>query len=162
MELFQLLPDFQTENLARINAMERALFCLNESPGCYAALYDLIEITDALKKSAGLFGLERVIATTSAMEELMVRAGQSNMAHNDELTDLLLACCEHLAALVEQPGDSEWSPPNALLKEDLLGRMKDFAHSGAFDNEDPSGKWDANLLAEHPLEAHAPQRISVA
>lgn len=133
MELHQLLPDFRIESLAWIELMNGSLLHLERMPGCHVAIDNLLYATNALKGSAGLFGLDYVVDLAKEMENVLARLNSDDRASpNDSLIALLLACCEQMKTLIEQT-DPDWAGKpdweNQTMEMALLSQLKEAQYS---------------------------------
>jgi two-component system chemotaxis sensor kinase CheA len=70
-----------------------------------------------IKGSSGLFSLDHIVAFTHVVESVLdqVRAGKLKIA--DQLVVLLLACCDHIASLVEGVAAGEHAGNAELLQQ---------------------------------------------
>jgi two-component system chemotaxis sensor kinase CheA len=75
-----------------------------------------------IKGSAGLFGLDHIVAFTHVVEGVLDRARDGSIAFDTELTSLMLACGDHIRMQVEavDGGQAEADQALAALGEPLL------------------------------------------
>jgi len=104
MNLDDALQTFIAESRELLEEMQSALLSLG-APGvsmaCDEAVNAVFRAAHTIKGSAGLFGLDDIVAFTHVAESLLdeVRAGAVPI--DEALIALLLACADHLRALVD-------------------------------------------------------------
>ena len=104
MNLDDALQTFIAESRELLEEMQSALLSLG-APGvsmaCDEAVNAVFRAAHTIKGSAGLFGLDDIVAFTHVAESLLdeVRAGAVPI--DEALVALLLACADHLRALVD-------------------------------------------------------------
>lgn len=129
MELHQMLPDFCMESLEWIESMEGALLHLEDTPGCCAAINDLLRTTHTLKEAVGLFGLDGVVVLARSMEDVLVRMCEGEVPSDEPLITLLLSCCEHIRALIGQTSPDWIGRPHQKIEtteDELLGQLEGY------------------------------------
>lgn len=129
MELYQMLPDFRIDSFEWIDSMEGYLLHLEDTPGCCAAINDLLRATRALKGSAGLFGLDSVVILARAMENVLVRVYEGEVPSDERLITLLLSCCSHMRTLIRQTSPDLAGRPYLKIKTteaELLGQLEEY------------------------------------
>ena len=136
MNLDDALQTFVAESRELLEAMESALLALDSTPG--AALDDeavnaIFRAAHTIKGSAGLFGLDHVVAFTHVAESVLdeVRAGR--VAVQPALVALLLNCCDHMRALVAAVAEGRVEADAALQAagEPLLAALSVHLQPGA-------------------------------
>jgi two-component system chemotaxis sensor kinase CheA len=105
MNLDDALQTFIAEGRELLEEMESALLALDSSPGAALdteAVNAIFRAAHTIKGSAGLFGLDHVVAFTHVAESVLdeVRAGRVPVL--PPLVALLLSCCDHMRSLVEE------------------------------------------------------------
>ena len=146
MNLDAALQTFIAESRELLADMENALLTIEHSADRGEAVNAIFRATHTIKGSAGLFGLDHVVAFTHVVESVLdeVRDGRLEIA--DELIVLLLSCCDHLADLndrleggqIEADEDTERNGRPLLAQ---LGRYLDA----------PAGPGTAVSVAPEPL-----------
>jgi two-component system chemotaxis sensor kinase CheA len=126
MDLDDALETFILESRELLEDMETALLAVEGADDKSEMINAIFRAAHTIKGSAGLFSLDHVVAFTHVVESVLdkVRAGKIVLA--DKLVVLLLACGDHIGALVdsvaagEQNGNAELStqgePLVALLR----------------------------------------------
>ncbi|MBI5255562.1 MAG: chemotaxis protein CheA [Burkholderiales bacterium] len=101
MNLDAALHTFTEESRELLGEMETALLAGAQLQDRAEAVNAIFRAAHTIKGSAGLFGLDHIVAFTHAVESLLdeVRAGHLHIG--EDLTVLLLSCCDHLVQLVE-------------------------------------------------------------
>ena len=127
MNLDQALQTFIIESRELLEQMEDALLSLGH-PGEDAtgeAVNAIFRAAHTIKGSSGLFGLDDIVAFTHVVESVLdeVRAGR--LPTDDKLVALLLACGDHIGALVAAV-DAGGTPDAALLAQGapLIARLQ--------------------------------------
>ena len=113
MDLDDALETFILESRELLEDMETALLAVEGADDKSEMINAIFRAAHTIKGSAGLFSLDHVVAFTHVVENVLdkVRAGKIALA--DKLVVLLLACGDHIGALVdsvaagEQTGNAE-------------------------------------------------------
>ncbi|WP_348756140.1 chemotaxis protein CheA [uncultured Aquincola sp.] len=127
MNLDQALQTFIVESRELLEQMEDALLSLGQldEAGTSEAVNAIFRAAHTIKGSSGLFGLDDIVAFTHVVESVLddVRAG--HLRTDDALIALLLACGDHIGALVAAVADGG-TPGAALLAEGapLVARLQ--------------------------------------
>ena len=100
MNLDQALQTFFAESRELLDAMEATLLALGQEcdPETINAIF---RAAHTIKGSAGLFGLDAVVAFTHVVESVLDEVREGRVAIDDELVALLLQCGDHIRALVD-------------------------------------------------------------
>ena len=101
MDLEAALQTFIAESRELLSDMESALLNIEQRPDRAEAVNAIFRAAHTIKGSAGLFGLDHVVAFTHVVESVLDRVRDGEVEITDELVVLLLSCCDHLNALVE-------------------------------------------------------------
>ena len=101
MNLDQALETFIAESRDLLQAMEDALLSSQNGKQDADAVNAIFRAAHTIKGSAGLFGLDDMVAFTHALESVLDQVRGGELAHDAELVALLLCCRDHLGALVE-------------------------------------------------------------
>lgn len=101
MNLDEVLATFFVECKELRGEIENLLLHLESAPDDADAINGLFRAAHTIKGSAGLFGLEDIVAFTHAMESLLdaVRGGQVPV--DGEMIALLLESCDHVGDLAD-------------------------------------------------------------
>ena len=113
------LHTFIAESRDLLRAMEDALLQIERAPGDPGLMNEIFRAAHTIKGSAGLFGLERIVAFTHVLENLLDQAREGALALDAERVALLLACGDHIQQLVDHC-ETEQVPAAALAQGALL------------------------------------------
>lgn len=133
MNLDQALQTFIVESRELLEQMEDALLSLGhlDEAGTGEAVNAIFRAAHTIKGSSGLFGLDDIVAFTHVVESVLddVRAG--HLRTDDALIALLLACGDHIGALVAAVADGG-TPDAALLANGapLVARLQVYLGGG--------------------------------
>jgi two-component system chemotaxis sensor kinase CheA len=120
----EALPAFISEAREQIEQIEQLLLQLEDAPGDRDLLDALFRCAHTVKGSAGIFGLDRVVAFTHHVETLLDRLREGHLALSPDLGTLLLQCNDQIGALVaaaagDGGGDAEGETARAALVQRL-------------------------------------------
>jgi two-component system, chemotaxis family, sensor kinase CheA len=115
------LHTFIAESRDLLRAMEDALLQVERTPDDAALINEIFRAAHTIKGSAGLFGMERIVAFTHLLESLLDRVRDGELALDSGRVALLLACGDHLLQLVEHC-DGGVPPASALARGDELAQ----------------------------------------
>jgi two-component system chemotaxis sensor kinase CheA len=101
VNLDQALATFLTESRDLLQNMEDALLRLEQQPGDGEAVNALFRAAHTIKGSAGLFGLDGIVAFTHVVENTLDQVRGGRLAITPELSAVLLRCGDHIGTLVE-------------------------------------------------------------
>jgi two-component system chemotaxis sensor kinase CheA len=167
MNLERALPAYIAESRDLLGEMEDLLLQLEQEPGDDNAINALFRAAHTIKGSAGVFGLSYVMAFTHGVEHVLDQVREGVLAIDNGLIALMLACRDHIAALIdhvevlgmEEP-DGDIQARGAALQERLQGYLQghthpqalpveaDNCHSGAVENlggETSSDNWHISV-----------------
>ena len=102
----EALPAFISEAQEQIEALEQLLLELEDRPDDRELLNALFRCAHTVKGSAGIFGLDRVVAFTHHVETLLDQLREGKLALTPALSTLLLRCNDQIRTLVEQARDA--------------------------------------------------------
>ena len=102
----EALPAFVSEAKEQVASIEQLLLELEDAPDDRERLDALFRCAHTVKGSAGIFGLDRVVAFTHHVETLLDRMREGRVALTPALGTLLLECNDEIRALVEQAPDA--------------------------------------------------------
>jgi two-component system chemotaxis sensor kinase CheA len=127
MNLEDALQTFIAESRELLEEMEAALLELGGGTADAEAVNAVFRAAHTIKGSAGLFGLDPIVAFTHVAESVLddVRAGQ--LAIDAGLLATLLACCDHLNVLIDAvaKGRIEADPALEQQAEPLLAQLRE-------------------------------------
>ncbi|MFT3954730.1 MAG: chemotaxis protein CheA [Piscinibacter sp.] len=119
----EALPAFISEAQEQTAAIEQLLLQLEDAPGDRELLDALFRCAHTVKGSAGIFGLDAVVAFTHHVETLLDHLREGAIALTPELSTLLLRCNDQIRRLIEQASggldDSEGVATRAALVAQL-------------------------------------------
>ncbi len=98
----EALPAFISEAEEQIEQLEQLLLQLEDAPEDAALLNALFRCAHTVKGSAGIFGLDAVVAFTHHVETLLSRLREGLVKLTPELSTLLLRCNDQVRTLIEQ------------------------------------------------------------
>jgi len=133
MDLDLALQTFILESRELLEDMENAL--LNaEQAGGHESVHAIFRAAHTIKGSAGLFGLDHIVAFTHVVESLLDDVRDGKLAMTDELIVLLLSCCDHLSGMINaiEAGQTDPDPEMQAAGAPLLVQLR--AHMGVMDD----------------------------
>ena len=125
------LQTFLVESRELLQAMEDALLNLESEqsePDDREAIGAIFRAAHTIKGSAGLFGLDAIVAFTHVTENLLDKVRNGEVAVNGDLIALLLLAGDHIGALVDQTvvRREETDEVTRLAGEVLMQRLRAF------------------------------------
>ncbi|MDD5479053.1 chemotaxis protein CheA [Rhodoferax sp.] len=112
--------------------METALLAVEAADEKTELVNAIFRAAHTIKGSSGLFSLDHVVAFTHVAESVLdkVRAGQLPLA--DQLVVLMLACNDHIGALVDDiaAGNLQGTPELQAQGEPLLAQLRSYLGAG--------------------------------
>ncbi|MES2960639.1 MAG: chemotaxis protein CheA [Pseudomonadota bacterium] len=142
----EALPAFISEAQEQIEMLEQLLLQLEDAPDDRELLDALFRCAHTVKGSAGIFGLDRVVAFTHHVETLLDRLREGRLALSPAISTLLLQCNDQIRALVaaaSEPLDGDDSA--AAERAALVARLQ--AASG----DTPAAAGDASGTVAEPV-----------
>jgi two-component system chemotaxis sensor kinase CheA len=117
----EALPAFISEAQEQIESLEQLLLQLEDAPGDTELLNALFRCAHTVKGSAGIFGLDRVVAFTHHVETLLDKLREGQLDLTPALSTLLLQCNDQLRTLVAQARDADTADtPEAVAERAAL------------------------------------------
>lgn len=101
MNLDEALHTFIEECRELLAEMEDSLLRVQHEAQPHECINAIFRAAHTIKGSAGLFGLDTVVAFTHVAESLLDEVRTQDVALTPALIELLLACCDHMHALVQ-------------------------------------------------------------
>jgi len=101
----EALPVFISEAQEQTAALEQLLLELEDRPDDSELLNALFRCAHTVKGSAGIFGLDRVVAFTHHVETLLDQLREGRLALTPALSTLLLRCNDQIRQLIAQARD---------------------------------------------------------
>lgn len=105
LDLGEALQTFFAESRSLLVDMEAGLLRLETVPDDEEAINALFRAAHTIKGSAGLFGLDDIVAFTHKAENVMDRVRNNELPMTEELAGLLLGCQDHIGRLLDIAGD---------------------------------------------------------
>ncbi|MCC4596728.1 chemotaxis protein CheA [Xanthomonas campestris pv. phormiicola] len=132
MNLAQLLQTFIAESRDLLEDMERNLLEAERGEAGPDAVNAIFRAAHTIKGSGGLFDLAQLVGFTHVVESVLDLVRENAVALDSELIQLMLACCDHIHALVEAAAGAE--ADEAVLAaegEPLLARLQTYLQPSA-------------------------------
>ncbi|MFA6014642.1 MAG: chemotaxis protein CheA [Gallionellaceae bacterium] len=118
MNIDEVLQTFIAESRELLVSMENALLCIEQSPQDEEMINAIFRTAHTIKGSAGLFGLDYIVAFTHVAESVLDRVRNAELLINSDLVAVLLSSCDHIAELIEHLASGGGEPTPALLEKD--------------------------------------------
>lgn len=106
MDLDPALQTYVAESRELLEEMEDGLLRLEHEEDKQDTLNAVFRAAHTIKGSAGLFGLDDVVAFTHKVEGLLDKLRGGKLALDGELTALLLLCRDHISGLIDNVVDA--------------------------------------------------------
>ncbi|QNH12030.1 chemotaxis protein CheA [Xanthomonas sp. SI] len=132
MNFAQLLQTFIAESRDLLEDMERNLLEAERGEAGPDAVNAIFRAAHTIKGSGGLFDLAQLVGFTHVVESVLDLVREHAVALDSELIQLMLACCDHIRALVEAAAGAE--ADEAVLAaegEPLLVRLQTYLQPAA-------------------------------
>ena len=128
MDLDPALHTFIHESAELLDEMERALLAAAGEPASADTVHAVFRAAHTIKGSAGLFGLEPIVAFTHVLESVLDRVRDGLASIDAELAGLLLSCCDQIRALVGAIDLATPAAGEALVQRGapLLARLRHY------------------------------------
>ncbi len=122
----EALPAFISEAQEQIENLEQLLLQLEDAPQDSELLNALFRCAHTVKGSAGIFGLDRVVAFTHHVETLLDKLRDGKVALTPALSTLLLRCNDQVRELVGQAGRPmlDEDAEALALRADLVAQLQ--------------------------------------
>jgi two-component system chemotaxis sensor kinase CheA len=133
MNLDQALQTFIVEGRELLDDMEAALLRIAGEADPGESINAIFRAAHTIKGSAGLFGLDGVVAFTHVVESLLDEVREGAVALDEGLTELLLACGDHIGTLIDavDAGQRALTPYETQAGAALLERLHRLQHAPA-------------------------------
>ncbi len=139
----ELVGIFLEEAYDLINSTGSALHTWTEDPSDRAVAAELQRDVHTLKGGARMAGVEAIGDLTHVLEDLFEKVAEGQLEASDSMNDLLFACHDRLAQMVEQVATQKPCPP----ADELVARVKAILQGKSAPTE------GASLVAEPEQEA---------
>ncbi len=100
MSMDQALQTYIEESRGLLEEMEGILLRLESEPQEEETVNAMFRAAHTIKGSAGLFGLDAIVAFTHVVENALDEVREGALSINGELVELLLTCCDHIGLLI--------------------------------------------------------------
>jgi two-component system chemotaxis sensor kinase CheA len=110
------LDTFLAEASELLSAMESVLLRCEQGSADAETINELFRAAHTIKGSAGLFGLDVIVAFTHVVESVLDRARSESLPISAAAAAILLECTDHIAKLVEAVAAGEQGEDPALTK----------------------------------------------
>lgn len=100
MNMDQALQTYIEESRGLLDEMESILLRLESEPQDEETVNAMFRAAHTIKGSAGLFGLDAIVAFTHVVENVLDEVREGAQTVNGELVELLLKCCDHIGLLI--------------------------------------------------------------
>ena len=127
MNLDQALQTFIVEGRELLDEMEAALLRVADEAEPAESINAIFRAAHTIKGSAGLFGLDGVVAFTHVVESLLDEVREGAIVMSEALIELLLACSDHIGTLIDavDAGQPALDPQIEAAGAALLVRLHD-------------------------------------
>lgn len=158
MNLDSALHTYIAESRELLEEMEHKLLHLEHEQDKQEHLNAIFRAAHTIKGSAGLFGLDDIVHFTHGVESLLDTLRNGSMEMNAQLTQLLLACRDHIGDLVEHMalGNTSASDDHRVCGADLTRQLQQYGvgtRSGGNSVLLPTARADASQPVIERLEA---------
>ena len=117
MNLDQVLQTFFAESRELLEDMENALLIVVQAPQKEELINAIFRAAHTIKGSAGLFGLDHIVAFTHVVESVLDQVRAGKLPIEDKLVVLLLSCSDHIGDLVEAVAQGADKTEASLLQQ---------------------------------------------
>ncbi|WP_434702681.1 chemotaxis protein CheA [Pseudomonas sp. Z1-12] len=112
MNLDDAQQTFIVESLELLQQMEDALLHIELAPDDDDTINAIFRAAHTIKGSAGLFGLDDIVAFTHVAESVLDRVREKQLHFDEALTALFLRVCDHIGVLVKLVADHKLPEPS--------------------------------------------------
>ena len=159
----EALPAFVSEAQEQIEALEQLLLELEEDPANRELLDALFRCAHTVKGSAGIFGLDQVVAFTHHVETLLDQLREGQLGLTPEISTLLLQCNDQIRVLVanaQNPGVDDHAGVRA--RDLLVQRLKEMGNESPATEPSDSATPEAQVLPSKSEAGRDTWELSVA
>ncbi len=120
----EALQAFITESRDLLQHMESALLLIEQQPEDAETINAIFRAAHTIKGSAGIFGLNDIVAFTHVAENVLDDVRRGDLHFNAQLANLFLSVCDHIHTLVELVADGRTGDAACTARSaDLVGRL---------------------------------------
>ncbi|WP_288371202.1 Hpt domain-containing protein [uncultured Marinobacter sp.] len=154
----ELTGIFLEEAYDLINSTGSALHTWSEDPSNRSVAAELQRDVHTLKGGARMAGVDAIGDLTHVLEDLFEKVAEGQLAASNEMTDLLFACHDRLAQMVEQVATHKPCPPANELVEQVEAILRGEAASPASEAPEPvQGATDETTAGDDWLPETGPE-----
>jgi len=130
-EMRAALQTFTIESLELLQDMEEGLLGLEDDQEPAERINAIFRTAHTIKGSAGLFGLDHIVAFTHVVESVLDRLRDGKLAVSTELVAALLPCCDHITQLIHgvADGQTDEDPATSAAGRQLLDGLQPFLNT---------------------------------
>jgi two-component system chemotaxis sensor kinase CheA len=157
MNIDQVMHTFIAESRELLEQMENALLAVaHDGPDAVNAIF---RAAHTIKGSAGMFGLDPVVEFTHVAESVLDKVRDGHVPVGDELVALLLACCDHIGALVDavETGTLDSDTALSAAGAPLVAALQGYLDGGASAAHAPTA-----VAAAAPAQADGMQEWTIS
>ncbi|MDO8775433.1 MAG: chemotaxis protein CheA [Burkholderiaceae bacterium] len=131
MNLDDALQTFIAECRDLLLSMEEALLRIEQTPDDIDTINAIFRAAHTIKGSAGLFGLDGIVAFTHVAESVLDKVRSNELRVSPELVALLLQSGDHMSELVDHIAQGgELAAPVAAQGQTLIGLLSAYLGDG--------------------------------
>lgn len=130
-EMRDALKTFTIESLELLQDMEEGLLDLEQDDNPSERINAIFRAAHTIKGSAGLFGLNHIVAFTHVVESVLDALRDGRLSVSTELIAALLPCSDHITLLIQGivDGQVDEDPELEAAGRLLLDRLQPFLHT---------------------------------
>lgn len=127
------LKTFTIESLELLQDMEEGLLDLEQDDAPSERINAIFRAAHTIKGSAGLFGLNHIVAFTHVVESVLDALRDGRLSVSTELIAALLPCSDHITLLIRgiEDGQVDEDPAIEAAGRLLLDRLQPFLQAGS-------------------------------
>lgn len=107
MSMEQIFHNFIAESQEMLQEMEDKLLHLEDSDDLAESINSIFRAAHTIKGSAGLFGLEEIVAFTHIVETVLDDVRSNKLEMNEQLVGEMLQCKDYMLAMLESIVDGQ-------------------------------------------------------
>jgi len=132
MDLDDALETFILECRELLEDMETALLAVEDADEKSEMVNAIFRAAHTIKGSSGLFSLDHIVAFTHVVESVLDRVRGGKLTLSVDLVAVLLACCDHMGALVNgvAAGDAAGTPELLAQGNPLVDQLRAYLDGG--------------------------------
>lgn len=132
MNMDDALATFFAESRELLEQMETSLLGIGQESDTTETVGAIFRAAHTIKGSAGLFGLDDVVQFTHVVESVLDEVRDGRLPVDEPMVTLLLACGDHIGALIDAVEDNPEQRDDALVARGapLTGRLRAYLGGG--------------------------------